>query len=970
MVGVLLAVLALTLTLTPPLMATAGAAEVEEAERAAPSQRPEDRGGGPVIEGRYIVVVHDDANPARVARDNGLTPRRVYRTAVTGFATEASDDEVASLEADERVRWVEAERLEQITTQSLPTGVDRIEADRNPTITTDGTGTAVDLDIAVIDSGIQPDHPDLDVAGGRNFTSSGGTEAWEDGNGHGTHVAGTIGALDNDQGVIGVAPGAQLWSLKVCPNNRCEGSAILAAIDWMTEQKLAFHDNGGTEGIDFAAANYSITSADTTTPCSGDSGSRTGVNATHTAICGAVDAGIPFVLSAGNDNRLKDPYPESFSVSAIADFDGMAGGAVTDFSDSCRSDNTDDTLATFSNYGPNVKIAAPGTCILSTWTGSDYRTISGTSMSAPHVTGAIALALHATAKPPATDAAGVADLETLLLEAAHPQGTDNHPASYDDTRLGGPLLFVNADSLGGDGTVGIAGLGPVNVRLSADQQAYEPDVDTTATLTGNVFDDQATPISGLEATDFTATLDDVDISDDLAFSEASTAGTYSAALDIEGWAKGDYLLEVTVASGSAFDSDTVTITIGDPPPSLAITSVTYATSRGGNQLNFTVTARDQAGDLVAGAEVGTRTTNSETGRVALASGTTGSDGTLTINWNNAPDGCSVTQITNLAHPDYEADPATPPNSSCSISGNVAGLGNVGPIEGAEVTAAGPGTTPAASTDEDGAYVLYPSHRGDWDVTAAADGFVSRTETGIAVSGGKIIEVTGIDLALSQPPVAADYGLTTTRDKPVTVDVLADSSHPDGEEISLISWGEPGNDDAIVSCELEGDLAGECTYTPERGFDGEDAFTYTISDPNGATAVGTVSVSVTYDALVADPPSIDFGEVEIGATGEAATTVTNDGNREIEITAATTDGTAFDVVTDLSDPIALPPGRSTPLEVTFKPDAEGEFPAKLTVTHTGDNDPLAIDLSGTGVAPLPRFEEDAAGVVFSSGWSTV
>jgi subtilisin family serine protease len=159
-------------------------------------------------------------------------------------------------------------------------------------------------------------------------------------------------------------------------------------------------------------------------------------------------------MAAGNDGREKIPYPIALSVSAIADFDGLGGGAG---SPTCRTDE-DDTLADFSNYGEKVRIAAPGVCIHSTWNDGGYSTISGTSMATPHVTGAVALYLHANVTSPATDAAGARVIEDAITGAALPQGTSKHACSYDDAKLGGPLLFTNADAFGGgDGTCDVAG---------------------------------------------------------------------------------------------------------------------------------------------------------------------------------------------------------------------------------------------------------------------------------------------------------------------------------------------------------------------------------------------------------------------------------------------------------------------------------------------------------------------------------
>jgi subtilisin len=413
--------------------------------------------GAPVVAGSYLVVL-DDSRPGAVAQEHarrhGAEVERIYRFALQGYAARMTDRAAAAIANDPRVVRVEPETLESIQTQSLPTGVDRVEADLNSTITTDGTGTAVGIPIAIIDTGIAA-HDDLNVAGRVDCTvTSGGSpfnrtyscvEGGGDANGHGTHVAGTVAAKDNDIGVVGVAPGAPLWAVKVCPTSSCPSGAIIAGIDWVTGQKQTA--NSGLGGVDFAAANFSISSADSNNSCTKPA------NATHEAICGLVDRGVVFAMAAGNDGREKIPYPIALSVSAIADFDGLGGGAG---SPTCRTDE-DDTLANFSNYGEKVRIAAPGVCINSTWNNGGYNTISGTSMATPHVTGAVALYLHANKTPPAKSATGVQAIEDAITKAALPQGTSNHACSYDDAKPGGPLLFTNATAFRGNGTCETAG---------------------------------------------------------------------------------------------------------------------------------------------------------------------------------------------------------------------------------------------------------------------------------------------------------------------------------------------------------------------------------------------------------------------------------------------------------------------------------------------------------------------------------
>jgi len=235
-------------------------------------------------------------------------------------------------------------------------------------------------------------------------------------------------------------------------------------------------------------------------------------NATHAAICGLADTGVPFVMAAGNDGRWKVPYPVAFSVSALRDLDGMAGG---------QGGWGDDELAGWSNYGEKVHIAAPGYSILSTIPGG-YGTMSGTSMAAPHVAGAVALYLHANGEGPASDTEGVEGIKTAIIDAALPQGTGNHECSYDDSRIGGPLLFANAKALGGDGTCVVAGVDPPPVEVGAIDGTVT-DADTKEGIAGATVTVVSTGLSGTTGQDGTYFIDNVPV------------GTYSLTASAEGY---------------------------------------------------------------------------------------------------------------------------------------------------------------------------------------------------------------------------------------------------------------------------------------------------------------------------------------------------------------------------------------------------------------------------------------------------
>lgn len=227
--------------------------------------------------------------------------------------------------------------------ESLPWGVNRIDAD----LAWSGS-LGAGVKVGVIDTGIQLDHPDLaaNIAGGYNAI-----RPWKspnDDNGHGTHVAGTIAAVDNTIGVIGAAPSVSLYAIKVLDRN---GSGWLSDV---------------IEGLDWAVANgMQVVNMSL--------GTSSDVQAMHDAVTNAANAGVLVVAAAGNSGGsvgYPAAYPEAIAVSAI--------------------DNTD-TIAYFSSRGPQVDFAAPGVSVYSTYKGSSYATLSGTSMATPHVAGTAAL---------------------------------------------------------------------------------------------------------------------------------------------------------------------------------------------------------------------------------------------------------------------------------------------------------------------------------------------------------------------------------------------------------------------------------------------------------------------------------------------------------------------------------------------------------------------------------------------------
>ncbi|MFZ5646557.1 MAG: S8 family peptidase [Bacillota bacterium] len=230
--------------------------------------------------------------------------------------------------------------------QVIPWGVDRIEADKAWAVS---TGTYIKT--AVIDTGIDLRHPDLRVYGGVNTISS--WRSYNDDNGHGTHVAGTIAALKNNLGVIGVAYTAALFAVKVL-DSRGGGylSDVIEGLEWCIKNKMQVINMSLGAGQDVALF--------------------------HEAVKKAFDVGIFIASAAGNNGPGADTvlYPARYpEVAAVAAVD--------------RNDKT----ASFSSRGPEVDLTAPGVDIYSTYLRRSYKLMSGTSMATPHVAGAAALVL-------------------------------------------------------------------------------------------------------------------------------------------------------------------------------------------------------------------------------------------------------------------------------------------------------------------------------------------------------------------------------------------------------------------------------------------------------------------------------------------------------------------------------------------------------------------------------------------------
>jgi subtilisin family serine protease len=337
---------------------------------------------GDAIPGSYIVVVEEGSDPKAVADERRAKPRYVYRGALNGFAAKLSDEQVAKYRASRKVAYVEQDRV--VTTAATQTnatwGIDRSDQRNLPlstTFTYNSTGSGVRA--YVIDTGIYASHTNFGGRAQNVYDAFGGNG--NDCNGHGTHVAGTIGGA-----TWGVAKGALLRGVRVL---NCSGSGstsgIIAAIDWVRVNALRP-----------AVANMSL------------GGGRS--TALNNATANLSNSGVFVAVAAGNESQ------NACNVSPAS-----APAAYT----TAASDRTD-LRAWFSNHGSCVDGYAPGVSITSTWRNGGTNTISGTSMASPHVAGVGALYKSRFGDQPSSSVESwIRNNSTSNVIRSNPSGTPN-----------------------------------------------------------------------------------------------------------------------------------------------------------------------------------------------------------------------------------------------------------------------------------------------------------------------------------------------------------------------------------------------------------------------------------------------------------------------------------------------------------------------------------------------------------------
>jgi len=354
---------------------------------------------------------------AQVAEDLGIEARYTYGSVLFGFAGPVPAGRLNALRNHPLVEYVDLDAF-----VSIPPTVEHHRpghgkgggGDPDPDPSTQvtpwgihGIGTAEDgatgagVSVYILDTGIDARHPDLQANLGEGYASiectDGCIQPWDDDHGHGTHVAGTVGALDNMIGVIGVAPQVTLHSVKVLGSTGGgTWSGIIAGFDWVAAHNT---DRPRVANVSLGGTGYKVGH------CTMD-GYQGDPNALHESICNARNAGVVIVAAAGNSGRDAGEFAPAAYYDAVITVSAVGCGSVNYWATDERCAEGTEHFTPWSNWGIGrddawssssslpVLIGAPGLHVRSTVRGGDTGYLSGTSMAAPHVAGAVALLLE------------------------------------------------------------------------------------------------------------------------------------------------------------------------------------------------------------------------------------------------------------------------------------------------------------------------------------------------------------------------------------------------------------------------------------------------------------------------------------------------------------------------------------------------------------------------------------------------
>jgi len=546
-----------------------------------------------------IIGFHAEPNTALIKACNGKVKNTIHQiNAVTATIPVTA---IRALQNNPNVRYVEEDKYVQLLqAQELPWGVNRVDADL---VWSSNTGSGVT--IAICDTGIDYNHPDLaaNCLPGASFVDY--TTDWMDDDGHGTHCAGIAAAIDNDIGVVGVAPDAKLLPVKILNQ---DGGAVLS---WIADGIIWAADNGA----DVISLSIGYSQHVETWQAACDYAYYT--------------KGCVVVAAAGNSGT---PPGKGDNVVYPGRYDSTIAVSATDSSDK---------RARWSSTGPDVELAAPGVNIYSTLWDNTYGYSSGTSMSCPHVAGVAALVIasgvtnNVEARNKMTSTAedlGVSGRDTLygygLVDAEAVVGGGSPPDEHD----------VAITSISAPSSVLIGDTANIGVTVANEGTYAET---TTVTLTDN-YDEIGSQLVSLA----------IGESKEITFS-----------WDTTGEELGDHILEavasqVTGETETTDNSMTKTVNVYEQGTGgMYVSDITWSYKIAGrnNFLYHTVTVKEESGALVSDAIVYS-TLTSDVGGPWYFSGTTDANGQVKFTLKTQP-GDYIAEVTNIVHSVYTYNPA-------------------------------------------------------------------------------------------------------------------------------------------------------------------------------------------------------------------------------------------------------------------------------------------------------------------------
>lgn len=452
-----------------------------------------------------VIISFHGALDADLVKAFGGTVKYEYAI-IPAIAASLPAQAIDALQKNPKIALIEPDAIAHATVETLGWGVERIGA---PIVHQDNTGVGVK--VAIVDTGIDYTHPDLaaNYMGGKDFVNN--DDDPMDDNGHGTHCAGIVAAVDNEIGVIGVAPGASLYAAKVLDASGSGSySTIIAGIDWAV-----------TQGVHIISMSLG-----------GDSGLSSFENACNNAY----SAGVLVVAAAGNDYKGNSRI-EWDTVDYPARYSSVIAVGATD---------SNNIKASFSSTGPAVELAAPGVSIFSTYLGG-YATASGTSMACPHVAGAAALVFASPANPGDTDGWQASEVRAKLTATADDLGAAGFDYWYG-------YGLVDADEAASADTVADTTPPAITNLTPADG--------TTVTIDTPTISATITDASGIGT--FTMTLDGLLVA--ATYSEAESKVTYTPTNPL---ADGTHPVTLTVSDTNGNTATTAwsfTVSTQTPPP--------------------------------------------------------------------------------------------------------------------------------------------------------------------------------------------------------------------------------------------------------------------------------------------------------------------------------------------------------------------------------------------------------------------